>query len=401
MLASLYFAQGLPFGYFTLILPNLLRERGGSLIAVGLSSGVAAPWALKFLWAPLVDRYGSITFGRRKSWIVPLQIAMMCLLTALAFLPESAPLAVLAGGVLAANFLAATQDIATDGLAIDILDPHERGFANGIQVGGYRAGMILGGSAIVIVSVRVGSAAAFLAMAALLLAASMPVLFAKERAVRAAPTLTHPAKNPLRARHFLRRDGAWRLLALIFVYKLGDAFATAMIKPFVRDRGFSLEDQALLLSTYGSIAGMVGAFAGGALIRPLGRRCALTLFGAMQILTLGAYTLSAAGAGGRSLIYAATTLEHLVSGMATAALFTVMMDACRSEQAATDYTVQASAFVIAGGTAQLLSGFFAEPLGYFAHFGASTLLAAASVPAAFFLCPRLEPRGAEPLPAGT
>ncbi len=383
MLASLYFAQGLPFGYFTLVLPNLLRERGKSLIAVGLATGLAVPWALKFLWAPLVDRYGSSTFGRRKSWIVPLQAAMACQLVALAFLPEGAPIALFAGGVFLANLLAATQDIATDGLAVDVLEPHERGFANGIQVGGYRAGMILGGSAIVLVLVRFGATAAYLSMAALLLIATMPVLFVKE-APRPARAPISPAR-PDEAGHFLRRRDAPRLLALIALYKLGDAFATAMVKPFLRDRGFPLEDQAVLLSTFGSAAGLLGALVGGALVGPLGRRRALVTFGALQIVTVGAYVGAAAGIGGRTWIYGATTLEHFVSGMATAALFTVMMDFSRPERAATDYTVQASAFVVASGVAQMLSGFFAEPFGYLAHFSAATVLAAAAVPAALWL----------------
>jgi MFS transporter, PAT family, beta-lactamase induction signal transducer AmpG len=231
------------------------------------------------------------------------------------------------------------------------------------------------------VRVRLGATVAFLAMAALLLAVTAPVLFAKEKP-RPAPREGAEA-DP--AAHFLRRAGAWQMIALIFVYKLGDAFATAMIKPFVRDRGFSLEDQALLLGTYGSVAGMLGALIGGALVGPLGRRRALVVFGALQIFTMGAYAAAAAGLGGRDLIYVATTLEHFVSGMATAALFTVMMDACRPERAATDYTVQASAFVVAAGAAQMLSGFFAQPLGYLAHFCASTALAAASVPAALWL----------------
>jgi PAT family beta-lactamase induction signal transducer AmpG len=396
-LASLYFAQGLPFGFFTLVIPDLLRERGHSLVAVGLASGLAVPWALKFLWAPLVDRHGSPTFGRRRSWIVPLQGATACLLVALALFSTSAPVAVFAFCVFLANLLAATQDIATDALAVDILEPHERGFGNGLQVGSYRVGMILGGSAIVIVLTRYGARAAFLSMAVLLLLATAPVLFTKERP---AATIRPADPQPERGVHFLRRADAPRVLALIAIYKLGDQLATAMLKPFARDHGFSLEDQAFLVGTYGSLAGMVGALVGGALVGPLGRRRALVVFGGLQILTVGAYACAAAGIGGRSWIYGATTLEHLVSGMATAALFTVMMDLSRPERAATDYTVQASAFVLAGGVAQMTSGFIAEPFGYLTHFTLAAVLAAASVPAALWLYPaRSAPTPNAPTPS--
>jgi PAT family beta-lactamase induction signal transducer AmpG len=388
VLASVYFAQGLPFGYFTQVMPNLLRDRGASLIVVGLSSAVAAPWALKFLWAPLVDKYGSARFGRRKSWILPLQAAMTGLLVGLAF-SSDASMAWFAAAVFVANLLAATQDIATDGLAVDILEPHERGIANGIQVGGYRFGMILGGSALVLVLVRFGAQAAFLAMALLLATASIPALFARE-APRPRPAAPH-VENKRPPGHFLRRKDAPRILALIATYKLGDAFATGMLRPFLKERGFSLEDQAVLLGTYGSVAGMVGALVGGALLLPLGRKRALLIFGALQLVTMAAYAAAAAGIGGRPWIYGACTVEHFISGMATASLFAVMMDFCRREHAATDYTVQASAVVIATGAAQLLSGVFAQTFGYFAHFVASAGLASAAIPAVVWLYRKDEP----------
>jgi MFS family permease len=89
LLTSLYFSQGLPFGFFTQALPVFLREEGMGLGAIGLTSMLALPWALKFLWAPAVDRYGSERFGRRKSWIVPLQLCAALLLGAIAFLEPS------------------------------------------------------------------------------------------------------------------------------------------------------------------------------------------------------------------------------------------------------------------------------------------------------------------------
>ncbi len=392
VLASLYFAQGLPFGYFTLVMPNLLRDRGASLTVVGLSQAVAFPWALKFLWAPLVDRHGLPTFGRRKSWIIPLQAAMTSLLVGLAFL-QSTSITLFVVGVLIANFLAATQDIATDGLAIDVLTAKERGFANGVQVSGYRAGMVVGGSVLVLLLVERGAWAAFGAMAVLLVAASVPVLFLKEK-LNSTPLLG-PA--PTTDVHFFRTKGAAHILGLVCLYKLGDAFATGMVRPFLKDIGFNLADQALLIATYGSFAGMAGALIGGALLTPLGRKRGLVVFGALQILTAFAYVLVALRIGGRPFVYAAITTEHVVSGMATAALFATMMDFCRPHRAATDYTVQASTIVIAGGIAQALSGVSADLFGFVAHFSMATVLTALSVPAVYLLYrPNNAPRAPHP-----
>jgi MFS family permease len=136
LLASLYVSQGLPFGFFTQALPVLLRKHGLSLAEIGLSSLLAVPWALKFVWAPLVDRYSVRRFGRRRSWIVPMQVMTIAVLLLTALHPPTTSFRWVLAAVLVVNLLSATQDIATDGLAVDMLEPHERGLANGIQVAG-------------------------------------------------------------------------------------------------------------------------------------------------------------------------------------------------------------------------------------------------------------------------
>lgn len=140
LLSSLYAAQGLPFGFFTLALPVLMREAGWSLTAIGLLQVLALPWLLKFLWAPWVDHHGA-----RRTWLLGLQGASVVAALVLAALDLSPTHQGLLLAVLVFNLLAATQDIVTDGLAVRLLAARERGLANAIQVGAYRLGMILGG----------------------------------------------------------------------------------------------------------------------------------------------------------------------------------------------------------------------------------------------------------------
>ena len=383
LLASLYLSQGLPFGFFTQALPVLMRNRGYSLEAIGLTTLLALPWALKFLWAPLLDRTGSERMGRRRSWILPLQAATVLLLLLVAIAPPEETLTLLLVAILAINLLAATQDIATDGLAIDVLSRSQRGMANGIQVAGYRLGMITGGGLLLILHERIGWGLTFGGMAAILAVASIPILRFREPAPTAVP---REAARP-GVMSFLRRPGVGRILGVIVVYKLGDAFATGMLRPLLVDRGLSLSDIGWLLGTVGFVAGLVGALLGGALVNRLGRRRALVGFAALQAATVGGYVLVAAGGVGLGMIYTLCAAEHLAGGMATAALFTWMMDGCRRECAATDYTVQASGVVIATGVASALSGFSAGLLGYTGHFLLATVLAAISV----FLVLRLFP----------
>lgn len=375
LLGSLYFSQGLPFGFFSQAMPVLLRKQGYTKEEIGLSSLLALPWALKFLWAPRVERHWLPSLGQRRSWILPLQAASVAALVGLALLPSMADLQLLMGVVLLLNLLSATQDIATDGLAVDILDPEERGHANGLQVAGYRFGMILGGGVLLILHDRLKWPGTFLAMAAMLVAASAPVAFLKEAPAPEA----RPDAGAKPASHFLRRRGAWGVIAVLVAYKFGDAFALGMLRPYLVDAGWELPEIGWLLGTAGFVSGLAGALAGGALVTRVGRRQSLVLFGVLQAATVAGYAWLAFLSPGREWVTVLCCGEHFAGGMATAALFTCMMDWCRPGSNATDYTVQASAVVIATGAATAVSGFSAGALGYFGHFSVATVLALLSL----------------------
>jgi RhtX/FptX family siderophore transporter len=379
LLASLYLSQGLPYGFFTQALPALMRKEGQSLPDIGLANLLALPWALKFLWAPLVDRWGSPAFGRRRSWIVPLQVASVATAAALSLVDPRTGIRAMMAALLFTNLLAATQDIATDGLAVELLSEGERGYGNSVQVAGYRVGMILGGGFLLVVFDRVGGSLTFVAMAAMLALATVPILFHRELSGPAAP----PA--PLRLGAWLdvaRRPkmGVW--LAILALYKGGEALAYGMVKPLLVDRGLSIEDIGWLIGTAGFLAGLVGALLGGVLINRStlsgNRNRALLVAGALQVAGILAYVAPAAGIGGWKALAAASVIEHLTGGIATVSLFTVMMDVCGAS-AATDYTLQASVVVVATGGAATLSGFVASRLGYPLHFAVSAALSAAGL----------------------
>ncbi|MBK6684191.1 MAG: MFS transporter [Deltaproteobacteria bacterium] len=385
LLGALYFSQGLPYGFFTQALPALLRKEGASLPAIGASSLLALPWALKFLWAPLVDRWYWPRWGRRRSWILPLQWAAVLTLCLLGIFVRADQLLAMMIGVLVLNLLAASQDIATDGLALDLLEPEERGLANGLQVAGYRAGMIIGGGLLLVLYERLGTAGTFFGMAALLALATLPISFTREPEIPPEPT----AKPQAPEVHFFRRPQVLPVLALVVIYKTGEAFASGMLRPFLTDLGLSLEDLGWMLGTVGFVSGLLGALTGGHLSQRLGRRRALIGLGVVQAVAVAGYGGLAVAPGGPGpvALYVACAFEHFASGMATAALFTCMMDWSRKEVSATDYTVQASAVVIATGLAATFSGASAGALGYPLHFALATFLALLAVGAAAWLFP--------------
>ncbi|MFN0247972.1 MAG: MFS transporter [Kofleriaceae bacterium] len=372
LLGTLYFAQGLPFGFFVQAVPILLRKAGYSLTAIGAAALLSLPWALKFVWAPVVDRYYSKRIGRRRTWILAMQLTATLVLTAIALAPGSDDLAVLMVAMAVLNLVAATQDIATDGLAVELLPPEERGFANGLQVASYRVGMVVGGGVLFGVYTSLGHHNMFGVMAALTALASVPVLLSREP-----PTVAHttspttgasPADLVRGARHFLALPGVWPVLAMIALYKFGEASAQSLLPTFLHDAKISDGDIALIRGTVGFLAGMGGAIVGGILVTRLGRKRALIVFGFGQVFAVSGYAYLAFGSPALVELFVWAGVEHFASGMATAALFTSMMDWSRPVSSGTDYTVMASTVVIATGSAGLLGGVSADVLGYGWHF---------------------------------
>lgn len=376
VLASLYLSQGLPYGLFSQAVPALLRQQGVSLAAIGLSTLLAIPWGLKFLWAPWIERSVGAR-GQRRRCILPLQLAGAAVMLTLALMRPVASLPALLAAVFVANVLAATQDIATDGLAIDLLSPQERGLGNAIQVGGYRLGMILGGGGLLIVYEQLGPRWAFLGAAALLLLASVPVWRLREPVPETSPGAAPQIGVAETLRWFVRDTRGRGWLLVLVLYKAGDHLGTGMLRPFLIDAGMTLTELGVVLGGAGFSAGLLGAFAGGWSVTQLGEGRALVVCGGLQALSIAVYALVPATVG--APLVAAVVFEHLATGMATTALFVSMMQRCRPDHAASDYTLQASVVVLASGAAAALGGSAAGAWGYDVTFVVGALLSAAAV----------------------
>ena len=371
LLSSLYFSQGLPFGFFYGAMPVLLREADFELTTIGLTSLLAIPWAVKFLWAPLVDRYRSFPWGPRKSWIVPLQLLSALTLVGVAFTDLETSLGLVLVGVLCVNFLAATQDISTDAFAVDLLDYRERGLGNGIQYAAYRVGMIVGGGILVATYDILGWRETFLLMAGLLTLATVPVIMAPEARI---PRGESSGSLFEKAVAFLCRPNILVWLIPLALYKAGDDIGSTMLKPMLVDHGISKEDIGWMVGTLGSAGALIGALVGGYAAGRWGRHRTIIVFGIFQAFAVGTYFLPAIGYDGLVTLYFLCGIEHFAGGTATAALFALMMDFCSAETAATDYTLQASVVVIAKMLAGAASGFIAQATGYPALFLISATL---------------------------
>ncbi len=144
-LAALYSAQGLPFGLFTIAIPSWMATQHytaadvGSFIAV-----VSLPWSAKLIVAPLMDRFTFLAMGYRRPWILGAQFGLVLAFLAFGLIPDELIWLSIVGTI--ANTFAATQDVAVDGMAIDILPESDRAKANGFMFGGQYVGISLGAS---------------------------------------------------------------------------------------------------------------------------------------------------------------------------------------------------------------------------------------------------------------
>jgi PAT family beta-lactamase induction signal transducer AmpG len=386
LLMGLYTAQGLPYGFFSLALPVLLRDAHWSLTAIGMLQFLAVPWAIKFLWAPLLDRHGS-----RRAWLLGFQGSACLLALAMSMMQTSATSYLLLAAVLVFNLIAASQDVVTDGLAVRLLDAQERGLANAVQVGAFRLGMILGGGLLLWLFARTGWQLMFWCMAGLLAVSSVPVwLFLRELPGQSGSASATKASEPTQSldRGELKRVAlGWLLRArapgmltfagLIFCYRFGDQLLNSLLPPFLLDHGLDKATIAIMKGAVGSATSLVGASMGGWLTFRLGRRHAMLIAGLAQAAGFGFYVAAAFQLGGVELLWTATLVEGIVGSMATVALFTLMMDASDPDHAGTDYTLLACAIVVAMGLANFSGAVIADAAGYAPAFVAGFVLSVA------------------------
>jgi len=384
ILWALYFVQGLPFGFQATALPVYLRAADFSLTSIGLVSILSVPWMLKVFWAPLVDRYGSASFGHRRSWIVPLQIGLViCCLAAARAAPAAnhAPLLIL---VLLMNLFAATMDIAVDGLAIDLLDKRELGKGNIAQVVGFKGGMLTGGGLLVWASGWIGWEGLFLVMAGLIGAIMAVTLAYRERSPEALATAgtSTPLQPSLRRllevlRGSLLTRGTGWLLLFIGTYKLGENMADTMFKPFLVDAGFGRQQIGLWVGTWGMFFSIAGSITGGILATRRTFLQAVTITAIWRVIPVaGEWWLSLVEPTASKVI-AVTCAEHFFGGALTTAMFAFMMSRVNKKIGATHYTLLAAVEVWGKVPAAAVSGAITDATSYTFLFGLATVLSVA------------------------
>lgn len=362
LLFVLYFCQGLPGGFLAKALPAILRQEGLSLTAVGFAGLLSLPWTLKVVWAPLVDRFGHSGFGRRKSWLVPAQLGMLAITLCLAGVDPQHGLPLVALLFLVLNVFAATQDVAVDGLAVDLLRDQQLAPGNAAQVSGFKLGNLMGGGVLLAVTFWLGWSGAFTIMAALLLGSLVLVLGFREPPPRAVvPTSLREVLRTLWAA--LRRRGAWPWLFLVYA-KFGETFGGAMTTSLLVDNGFSLPLIGIVDGTVGSLATIGGAALGGVVAWRRGWASLLALAATGQglaLIALGIYSQLPITPIGYAIVGG---LENASGGAVAVAVFHLAMSWREDGAAAAQFTVAQVVYMSGSLLASPLAGAAADHVGY-------------------------------------
>ena len=370
----LYLAHALPLYFYNVALPAILRHQGVDLRWIGMLSLLYIPWAFKFFWAPLIDRFYFKKLGKRKTWLLFTQIALVLGVVALALTQFDDGLSVFVIVGLWISTFAATQDIAIDGYTVETFSESEYRLGSMAQSIGVALGSMIGGAATLWLYQLYGWQKALICLAAMTALTMLAVFQIKEKTNTA--KIAKQAPSLIRA--FKRPEMLWAL-ALIVCYRVVEAPAMAMLNPMLIDQKWSLAEIGVLMSVIGAGIGLLAAVTAAFLLKKIA---------ATQLLIWAGWA--------RSLVYALLGIAVLLSWfnqwdmllglfvvvilairyIAMTALYAHFMHTSSKEQAGTDFTILVCFELLVYFIGGAMSGFLAKAFGYGNFY---LILAAASV----------------------
>tara|TARA_B100000686_G_scaffold352459_1_gene454522 strand:+ start:2420 stop:3649 length:1230 start_codon:yes stop_codon:yes gene_type:complete len=368
-------ASGLPASLVFATLSIWLREEGLSRTAIGFMGAVATPYAINFLWAPIIDRVGLGLLGRRlgkrRSWIFLCQMFLVVAVFMMAVQKPDNSLYLLGFSALLVSFLSATQDIAIDAYRIEILSEEEFGIGSAIAIYGWHTGAFITGAGALYVATFGGWMLAYLSAAIFIGVISIITLFVREPIHSAASTetaddildwLKKAALLPVA--DFVTRFGwlAVVILLVIIFYKFGDAMLGRMAGVFYIDLGFTKIEIANYTKSIGVLATLTGVAVGGWVCIKIGTMQALFVGGILMMVTNFSFALLAIGAKEVGILGIVVFCDNFTGGMATTAFVAYLSSLCNKTYTATQYALLASIGNFARIQLGSLSGSFVDIL---------------------------------------
>ncbi|WP_210415668.1 AmpG family muropeptide MFS transporter [Bdellovibrio sp. ZAP7] len=373
------FASGLPLALTGGTLKTWLAREQVDISTIGYFSWVGLSYSLKFLWSPLLDRYTLFKVGRRRSWMMATQVALMASLFFLGTLNPLNNLSLMAIMAVLIAFFSATQDIAIDAYRREILSNQELGLGSSLNIYGYRIAMLVsGGLGIGMVGNEfwpITWGQLYFLMAAIMGIGLLTTFFAPEPKLDSPPpkSLYQAAVEPFA--EFLRRPGAAYILLFVLLFKLGDALAGALLQPFYVQMGFTNADIGLVAKVFGTASSLVGLFFGGIAIYYVGIYRSLWVFGILQAISTAAFAVLTFTGNALVPFAAVIVFEDISTGMATAAFVAFMAALSNKKYTATQYAILSSVATLGRTFFSGFTGDLVKHLGWANFFYACALIA--------------------------
>jgi len=369
------FSSGLPLLLTGSVLQAWMTDEGVDLGTIGLFALVGLPYTLKFLWAPLTDRYCFPFFGRRRGWLITIQLALTLSIAGLGWTqPAQSPFTVAVVAWLLA-FFSASQDIVIDAYRREALADNELGLGSSLYVNGYRIGMLLASGGGLIMADFIGFSLVYQFMALTMLVGILTTLFAPEPQVPAGTpaTLQDAVVQPFV--DYFRRHHALLILLFILLYKVGDTMASHMTIPFYLDIGFSKTEIGAVVKLFGFWATIIGSIIGGVVILRTGIYGALWGFGILQAVSTAGFAVLAQVGHSLPWLAGVIAFENLSAGMGTAAFVAFMASLTNKQFTATQYALLSSLMGIPRVIVAAPTGYFADWMGWTVFFTLCALIA--------------------------
>lgn len=370
-------SSGLPLLLSTTLMQARVRDAGVSLGDIGLMSLVGLPYTVKFLWAPVFDRFTLPFLGRRKGWLLLVQLLLALASVGMGLAdPSRGEIGLTLFVVFAClvTFFSASQDIIVDAYRREDLSDRELGLGSSYYVYGYRLGMLITGGGGMILAEDLDWSLVYLLLALALVPGMLVTILCREpRSTTTAKDLKASVFEPFL--DYFRRDGAVWILVFILLYKLGDSMATALSTPFFLDSGYSKAEIGTVVKLAGFWATLLGAFLGGAVILRTGINRGLWIFGGLQMVSTGGFAVLALAETNITWLALVVGLENLTSGMGTAAFLGFMARITNRRFTATQYALLSSLMGIPRVFISSGTGYLVEAFGWFWFFCLCTLAA--------------------------
>jgi PAT family beta-lactamase induction signal transducer AmpG len=346
VLLALGFSSGLPLLLTSQTLQAWMDSEHVDLHQIAAFALVGLAYTFKFAWAPLLDRYALPVLGRRRGWVIVLQLGLVVAIAMMGTIDPTGHAALLAAVAATVALLSASQDVVLDAYSAEVLAPEQRAAGSALYVLGYRIGALAAGSLALVLADHLAWRTIYAVMAGLMALPVLATLLAEEPPPPARPpaTLATAVVEPFRelGRRLGGRATA-RLLAFAALYELGYFFAQAVIIPFLHDGvGFAFTEIGFAYKALVFAGTALGGLASGALVARWGAHRMLVPFGVLAATTHLLYALLAVIGHSLPMLCVAVLGDSLANALVVTVFVAVLMGACSPAYSATQLAVLTS-----------------------------------------------------------